>query len=93
MGLGVGAGVTVFPDVSILELCILATMLAATDAALGKGVVTNKAVPSRIREGLNAESGLNDGLCVPILFVFLALAAGEVGEDRPAKLALTLVAQ
>jgi NhaP-type Na+/H+ or K+/H+ antiporter len=93
IALGVGAGVAVFPDVSIFELCILATMLAATDAALGKGVVTNKAVPSRVREGLNAESGLNDGLCVPILFVFLALAAGEVGEDRPAKLALTLVAQ
>ncbi|MBT5684752.1 MAG: sodium:proton antiporter, partial [Gammaproteobacteria bacterium] len=87
IALGVGAGVVVFPDVSILELCILATMLAATDAALGKGVVTNKAVPSRVREGLNAESGLNDGLCVPILFVFLALAAGEAGDDRPAKLA------
>ena len=38
-------------------------------------VVTNAAVPSSIREGLNVESGLNDGICVPILFVFLALAS------------------
>ena len=79
--LGVGVGMVVFPDVSLFELCILATMLAATDAALGKGVVTNKAVPARIREGLNMESGLNDGLCVPVLLVFLALATGSAGCD------------
>jgi NhaP-type Na+/H+ or K+/H+ antiporter len=40
-------------------VAILATMLAPTDAALGKAVVTNEAVPSNIREGLNVESGLN----------------------------------
>lgn len=45
-----------------MELAVLATALAATDAALGKAVVTNKAVPARIREALNPESGLNDGL-------------------------------
>jgi NhaP-type Na+/H+ or K+/H+ antiporter len=50
-------------------------------------------VPGRIREGLNAESGLNDGLCVPILFVFLALAAGSVGEEGGSALALKLVAK
>jgi NhaP-type Na+/H+ or K+/H+ antiporter len=66
-------------------------MLAATDAALGKGVVTNKAVPARIREGLNAESGLNDGMCVPVLLVFLALATGTSGEDGSTILALELV--
>lgn len=91
IGLGVWVGSLVFPAVSLIELCILATMLAATDAALGKGVVTNEAVPARVREGLNAESGLNDGLCVPVLFVFLALATGAAGEGGSAQLALTLV--
>ena len=91
--LGVGVGMVVFPDISLFELCILATMLAATDAALGKGVVTNKAVPARIREGLNLESGLNDGLCVPVLLVFLALATGSAGDSGSSELALKLVAQ
>ena len=91
--LGVGVGMVVFPDISLFELCILATMLAATDAALGKGVVTNKAVPARIREGLNMESGLNDGLCVPVLLVFLALATGSAGDSGSSELALKLVAK
>ena len=91
--LGVGTGLVIFPDISFYEICILATMLAATDAALGKGVVTNKAVPARIREGLNAESGLNDGMCVPVLLVFLALATGTGGEDGSTMLALELVAR
>jgi len=93
IALGAGVGMVVFPDISLFELCILATMLAATDAALGKGVVTNKAVPARIREGLNMESGLNDGLCVPVLLVFLALATGSAGDSGSSELALKLVAQ
>ena len=93
IALGVGTGLVIFPDISFYEICILATMLAATDAALGKGVVTNKAVPARIREGLNAESGLNDGMCVPVLLVFLALATGTGGEDGSTMLALELVAR
>lgn len=89
--LGVTAGFVLFPNLSLFEIAALATMLAATDAALGKAVVTNKIVPERLREGLNFESGLNDGLCVPILFVFLALAAGNVGEGGVAEMTLHLV--
>ena len=68
-------------------------MLAPTDAALGKAVVSNEAVPDNVRQGLNVESGLNDGICVPILFVFLALATGKAGESGPWDLALKLVAE
>jgi len=46
-----------------------------------------------LREGLNVESGLNDGICVPILFVFLALASEATMERSGAKLALVLVVQ
>lgn len=93
IALGVVFGWFLFPDISIYELCILATMLAATDAALGKGVITNKDVPSRIREGLNAESGLNDGLAVPILFVFIALATASGSDQDSTTMAMSLLAR
>ena len=73
-------GSFIFNELSMWELAILATVLAATDAALGKAVVTNKDVPGRIRESLNLESGLNDGLCVPALLLFIALAIAGTGE-------------
>ena len=91
--LGFGVGVLLFERLSLFEVALLATMLAPTDAALGKGVVTNEAVPNPVRQGLNVESGLNDGICVPILFVFLALATGKAGEGGPWKLAMMLVAE
>ena len=91
--LGFGAGVLLFDGLTLFEIAILATMLAPTDAALGKAVVTNAAVPSSIREGLNVESGLNDGICVPILFVFLALATDTGAADGTPLLALKLVAE
>jgi NhaP-type Na+/H+ or K+/H+ antiporter len=91
--LGFGVGLVLFKQLSIFEVAILATMLAATDAALGKAVITNKAVPARIREGLNMESGLNDGICVPILFLFIALALGTDTGGSSIAFAFKLVAQ
>jgi NhaP-type Na+/H+ or K+/H+ antiporter len=90
---GYGLGLLLFPQLGLFEVALIATMLAATDAALGKAVITNKLVPERIREGLNAESGLNDGLCVPIIFTFLALAVATEGEVDGGNLALGLVAR
>ena len=91
--LGTIIAVLLFDTLSLFEAGILGTILAATDAALGKAVVTNKAVPTHVREGLNIESGLNDGLCVPILFVFIALALGSSTEGGGTLLALKLVIQ
>ena len=90
--LGFGIGMLLVETLSLLALALLATMLAPTDAALGKAVVTNESVPDEIRQGLNVESGLNDGICVPVLFVFLALALGHAGEEGPWLLAVKLVA-
>jgi NhaP-type Na+/H+ or K+/H+ antiporter len=72
-------------------MALLATMLAPTDAALGKAVISNKQVPPEIRESLNVESGLNDGICVPILFLFLALAVDASKGEHSAVLAMELV--
>lgn len=91
--LGFGAGTLLFGELPLLEVALLATMLAPTDAALGKAVVSDESVPDNIRQGLSVESGLNDGICVPVLFVFLALATASGGEDGTTILALELFAE
>jgi NhaP-type Na+/H+ or K+/H+ antiporter len=64
----------VFGSLSIAEAVVLAVLLAPTDAALGQAVVTEPRLPLRVRQGLNVESGLNDGICVPLLLIVLAVA-------------------
>lgn len=64
-------------DLSWAEAALVATILAPTDAALGEAVVSNSAVPVRIRQALNVESGLNDGLVVPVFSLLLAFVAGS----------------
>ena len=94
IALGFALGVPIFPDLTLLEVALLATMLAPTDAALGKAVVTNPDVPPSVREGLKVEAGLNDGICVPVLLAFLAVASGSVSsEDSTIGLALGLFAR
>ena len=76
---GTLAGLALFPMLGLWTAAALATMLAPTDAALGLPVVSNRRLPSRIRQGLNVESGLNDGVCVPLLIIFLTIAQAEEG--------------
>ncbi|MGB7971931.1 MAG: cation:proton antiporter [Candidatus Deferrimicrobiaceae bacterium] len=64
----------VFPQFSIWEAGILAAILAPTDAGLGQIIVTSPRVPLSVRQALNVEAGLNDGLSVPFLLFFMALA-------------------
>ncbi|MFJ4444681.1 cation:proton antiporter [Pseudomonas sp. NPDC089422] len=75
-----------FPQMPWLEMALLSTILAPTDAALGKAVVSNPEVPCEVRECLNVESGLNDGICVPILLLLLALTV-ELHSTLPFALA------
>ena len=76
----------VFPELFWPEALLLAVILAPTDAALGQSVVTLLRLPSRVRQGLNVESGLNDGICVPLFWIVLAIAQAEAGAigDRAA---------
>lgn len=80
--LGLLAARVVFPQMTIWEAGILAAILAPTDAGLGQVIVNSPKVPRRIREALSVEAGLNDGLSVPFLLFFMALAAesGHSGE-------------
>ena len=86
IALGAVAGAAMFGQLSVEEALILSIVLAPTDAALGQAVVTEPRVPGRIRQGLNVESGLNDGICVPLLFAAVAVAdvESEISEGRGA---------
>ena len=75
--LGTAAGLLLFPGVPLGIALLLGSILAPTDAALGQPVVTNPAVPVRIRRLLNIESGLNDGIATPFVLVALAIATAE----------------
>ncbi len=87
--LGVGLPLTIiagsivaavlFAHLKPAEAVVLAVVLAPTDAALGQAVVSEPRLPSRVRQGLNVESGLNDGICVP--FLLIALAVADVEEN------------
>ncbi|OPX98407.1 MAG: K(+)/H(+) antiporter NhaP2 [Syntrophorhabdus sp. PtaB.Bin006] len=72
--LGAVAARVVFPHLSIWEVGILAAILAPTDAGLGQVIVSSPRVPIRIRNALNVEAGLNDGMSVPFLMFFIAMA-------------------
>ncbi len=76
---GTAVAVLVFPELTLPEAALLAAVLAPTDAALGQAVVSDLRLPVRIRQALNVESGLNDGIVVPVVTVCLALAAAEAG--------------
>jgi sodium/hydrogen antiporter len=74
---GAALAIAIFAHLTVAEAVVLAIVLAPTDAALGQAVVTEPRLPSRIRQGLNVESGLNDGICVPVLLIALAVADVE----------------
>jgi NhaP-type Na+/H+ or K+/H+ antiporter len=66
-----------FPEESPLYILLLALILAPTDAALGKVVVSDKRIPETVRNTINVESGLNDGIVFPVLLTVLALIASN----------------
>ena len=71
-----------FPALPLVEMALLAAILAPTDAALGAAVVEDERVPLRARLSLNVESGLNDGLVVPVVTVLTVIAiTGETSAS------------
>ncbi len=81
IALGTLLALPLLTDLEFWECAIIAAVLAPTDAALGQAVVSSPRLPLRIRQGLNVESGLNDGGTVPFLTLFIALAAAEEGLE------------
>jgi NhaP-type Na+/H+ or K+/H+ antiporter len=83
IALGTVVAALVLTDLTFWEAAIVGAVLAPTDAALGQAVVSNPRVPVRVRQALNVEAGLNDGLSVPFLALFLTLAVAQE-ELQPA---------
>jgi len=77
IALGAVGAMVILGGLSWWEAGIIAAILAPTDAGLGQVIVASDRVPQRIREALNVEAGLNDGLSVPFLMFFIALAAAQ----------------
>ena len=89
--LGFVVALPLLPGLAWPEALLLAIVLAPTDAALGQAVVTYRRLPSSVRQSLNVESGLNDGICVPLLLIALSVAKAEegaVGNGHAARLVL-----
>lgn len=89
---GAALAALLFGALDVSEALILAVCLAPTDAALGQAVVVDERVPERIRQALNVESGLNDGICVPVLLIVLATAETASGLEGAGE-ALRIVAE
>jgi NhaP-type Na+/H+ or K+/H+ antiporter len=79
----------IFPRLSLWEAGILAAILAPTDAGLGQVIVRSPRVPPRIRQALDVEAGLNDGLSVPFLMFFIAVS--QVGTEGAGRVLLNYV--
>ena len=90
--LGVGLPLTIvlgwvlaawfFPGLGLWLALLVGAALAPTDAALGVPVVTNRVVPSRIRQLITVESGLNDGIATPVVMLAIAGAAAAAGLEH-----------
>lgn len=71
---GTALALIFFADLSVMEAAVLAVILTPTDAALAQAVIGSDLLPIRIRQALNVESGLNDGIALPFLILFLVLS-------------------
>ena len=88
---GTGLALVFFAGLSIWEAGILAIILAPTDAALAQAVISSDRLPIRIRQALNVESGLNDGIALPLLILFLVLSGHFEGNQDRNLLTFTLM--
>ncbi|WP_051062515.1 cation:proton antiporter [Ilumatobacter nonamiensis] len=75
--LGTLINALLFPELPLVQVALIAAILAPTDAALGTAVVEDETVPVRDRLALNVESGVNDGLVVPVVAVMTAIILEE----------------
>ena len=93
MVFGTITAVLIFTELNFWEAAILGVILAPTDASLGQSVVSNPKVPVRIRQTLNIESGLNDGIALPFLMLAIAMAESEVSLAGPSAFLISVLVQ
>ena len=75
MLLGFLFALPLFDHLSLWALALLALILSPTDAALGQAVIKSPDVPNIMRRAISVESGLNDGIALPPIFLCIAALA------------------
>ena len=81
IGLGTLLALALFGGINIWLALLIGAALAPTDAALGAGMMVNRAVPAWVRRLINVESGLNDGIATPFVLVAVAGAGTAAHES------------
>ena len=81
---GTLVGAWLFSGLTLIEAALLAAILAPADTGLIPAVMGSKRVPVRIRQALNVESSLNDGITTPFVALFMALAQTSLGFETTA---------
>jgi NhaP-type Na+/H+ or K+/H+ antiporter len=64
-------------DLSWPEALLVAAILSPTDPVFASAIVGRPEIPGNLRHLLNVESGLNDGIALPFVIAFMALASGH----------------
>lgn len=94
MCFGIAVGFLLFSEMNIWLIAIMALTLSPTDAALGQAVIKSENVPERVRRWVSIESGLNDGIVLPFIFICIAgLSASASGTDAGLKYWLMFMLQ
>ena len=83
IGLGWALAAVMFAGLDIWEAALVGAVLAPTDASLAQSVIVDRRVPQPVRDGLNVESGLNDGIALPFVIVFIGLTREATGATDP----------
>lgn len=81
------------PEGGIAMALLTTALLSPTDAALGQAVVSSPDVPERLSETINVESGLNDGLVLPVVLLGAILASAGVSDANTDGLAIAALIQ
>lgn len=63
-----------------VQVMLIAAVLAPTDPVLVGAITSREPVPSRLRYMLTVESGVNDGLALPVVLLLIAVLSRE-GTD------------
>lgn len=82
VAIGTLVGAVCFPDLGFWQAALLAAVLTPTDSALGQVAVSHPRIPLRIRQNLHLESGLNDGLIVPVILFLTVCDSLAAGRDH-----------
>jgi sodium/hydrogen antiporter len=86
---GIAVLVVLLTDLNWLQAFLVGAVLSPTDPVFAAAIVQREDVPERLRRLLNVESGINDGLALPVVLILLA----QSGTPTESTEALVLAAE